>query len=199
MAEHYYSNEPGCESREREIEYASPAGPITLATDRGVFSGSRVDFGSDLLIRTVARLEAGPSSVLDLGCGYGPIGISLGVLWKEARIAMGDVNERAMELALRNAAACGVRAEVFDNADGRPEGLFELAVTNPPIRAGKKVIYALFEEAYELLVPGGVLYVVIQKKQGADSAEAELGALFGNCETVARDAGYRILRSRKTV
>ena len=194
MADHYYTNQPGSVSEERIIHYESPSGELELVTDRGVFSGSRVDFGSDLLIRTVAGLEDEPASLLDIGCGYGPIGLSLGRLWKGCRLTLADVNERAMELCARNARALGLPASVVNNDTDPPAGRFELVLTNPPIRAGKKVIYALFEQAFDSLIPGGRLYVVIQKKQGADSAAEELRRLFGNCETVERDAGYHILR-----
>ena len=197
MGDHYYSADPGSVSEERVIVYPSPVGELSFTTDRGVFSGSRVDFGSDLLIRTVAKLESAPASLLDIGCGYGPIGLSLGLLWPAAALTMADVNERAMNLAVRNAEALHRAATVVHNIDDPPQGPVELVVTNPPIRAGKATVYGIFAQAESLLAAGGRLYVVIQKKQGADSAVRELSRLFGNCETVARDAGFHILRAVK--
>lgn len=198
MAEHYYTNDPTVASKEHELVYASPAGELRLTVDRGVFSGSGVDFGTDLLIRTAAELEEeAPEALLDLGCGYGPIGLTFGRLWPGVRVVMADVNERALALARRNALALGVAAEAVNNETDPPQGPFGLVLTNPPIRAGKQTVYALFAQACGALAPGGRLYVVIQKKQGADSAVKELGRLFGNCRTVEREAGYHILCCEK--
>ncbi len=196
MSDHYYTDRPGSVSEVREIRYNSPVGELTFRTDHGVFSGSRVDYGSDLLIETVYNEEEGPAALLDIGCGYGPIGVTLGKAWPECKIAMVDVNHRAMELARDNAALSGVSAVVTEVTE-IPELPYEVVVTNPPIRAGKETVYGIFAQAFDHLVSGGRLYVVIQKKQGAASAVKELERLFGNCETVERGAGFHILRSCK--
>jgi 16S rRNA (guanine1207-N2)-methyltransferase len=200
MADYYYTDHPESESNEREITYRLENRELQLWTDRGVFSGSRVDHGSDILIQTVYRLETNPEGLLDLGCGYGPIGLSLGKAWPGCRIVMVDVNHRAMDLAVRNAQANGVSAEVLSSdefADAMADARFDVVVTNPPIRAGKAVVYSLFRQAYDHLTEGGRLYVVIQKKQGAESAAKELLRLFGQCETVERESGFHILCSVK--
>ena len=197
MSEHYFTNQPVSESCVREIVYALPEGELRLLTDRGVFSGSRVDHGSDILIRAVRAMEKGPKSLLDIGCGYGPIAIALGKAWPDSRLMMIDVNQRAMELARENAGRNGVSA-VVKEASNLPDEFFEVVVTNPPIRAGKDVVYGIFRQAWDHLPDGGRLYVVIRKNQGAESAVRELQQLFGNCETVERQSGFHILRSRKT-
>lgn len=198
MGDHYYTNDPASVSDERVIVYRAPTGEVSFTTDRGVFSGSRVDFGSDLLIRTVAKAEeAAPASLFDIGCGYGPIGLSLGLLWPQAAVCMADVNERAMALAAKNAQAFRRSVTVVHNQENPPAGPFEVVVTNPPIRAGKATVYGIFAQAHAALTAGGRLYVVIQKKQGADSAVKEIVRLFGNCGTIARDGGFHILRAVK--
>lgn len=200
MADHYYTNTPDSVSDEREIVYDSPVGRLGFITDRGVFSIDRVDYGSDLLIQTVCECEQGTevSSLLDIGCGYGPIALTLGKAFPEAKLVLCDVNDRAMALAARNAKRLGLTVEMHSNSEfWGGENEFELVVTNPPIRAGKKTVYAIFDEGCRKLLPGGRFYAVLQKKQGAESAFKELERLFGNCETVERSAGFHILRSVK--
>ena len=194
MADHYYTDHPESPSEIREITYSLPAGELRLKTDRGVFSGSRVDHGTDILIRTLLEQEKGPAQLLDIGCGYGPIGIALGRTWPRCRVLMVDVNHRAMDLARQNAQENGVDA-VVKEAGSLPDEFFEVIVTNPPIRAGKQVVYGIFQQALDHLPPGGRFYAVIRKNQGAASAVRELERLFGSCETIERQSGFHILRS----
>ena len=111
---------------------------------------------------------------------------------------LADVNERALDLTRRNLARNGVEADVIES-DGFAAigGMFRQVVTNPPIRAGKQVIYAMFDEAFERLEPGGALSVVIRKQQGAPSALKHFETTFGNAEIAAKDAGYWIIRAYK--
>lgn len=194
MADHYYTEHPESPSDIREIFYSLPEGELRLKTDHGVFSGSRVDHGTDILIRTVREREKKPAQLLDIGCGYGPIGIALGKRWPQCQILMVDVNHRAMELARENAKDNGVHA-VVKEASNLPDEYFEVVVTNPPIRAGKNIVYGIFQQAYDHLTEGGRFYAVIRKNQGAASAVKELERLFGNCETIERQSGFHILQS----
>lgn len=138
--------------------------------------------------------------VLDLGCGYGAIGISLAKLNPNAHITMVDINERAVELAVRNIEQNQIKNAAAFVSDGYQQiyDRFHTIVSNPPIRAGKKIIYPLFEQSKDFLVPGGCLYLVIQKKQGAKSAADKLRAVFGNCEVINKKGGYWILKSIRT-
>lgn len=112
---------------------------------------------------------------------------------------MVDVNPRAVELAVLNAQKNGVEAEVrVSDIFGNVTETLSDILTNPPIRAGKKVIYAMFEQAYDHLRPQGHLYVVIRKQQGALSAKAKIEEIFGNCEVINKEKGYYILKSTKT-
>lgn len=211
MEQHYYSKEPVSASHVRYIEYeiAYLSQPLrfTFETDSGVFSISRVDHGTDILLRAIAKDAArqqeedgewkAPKSVLDIGCGYGPIGITLGRFFPEAHVCMVDVNERAMDLARRNAQTARLQDFTVESASSLSAGAFELIATNPPIRAGKAVVYGIFQQALEHLAPGGALYVVIRKNQGGPSAIKELTRLFGGCEVIDRQSGFHILKCIK--
>lgn len=154
-----------------------------------------IDYGSQVLLSTLDFQEG--ESVLDVGCGYGPIGLSLAKAQGVA-VTMVDVNERALDLAKKNASRNGVEAQIFSSdVYEAVEGVFDHVISNPPIRAGKKVVHQVITGSFEHLKPGGDLTIVIQKKQGAPSAKAKMEETFGNCETVKKDKGYYILRSEK--
>ncbi len=112
---------------------------------------------------------------------------------------MADVNARAIRLAGENASRNQVSFAQIVQSDGftNLEGMFDHILTNPPVRAGKAVVHSFFDGAYKHLVPGGCLYVVLQKKQGAPSAATYLEALFGNCTAIAKSAGFRVLRCQR--
>ena len=208
MAQHYYSKDPISASNERNIDYVINVNGIarrySFITDSGVFSISRVDHGTDILLNAILKDEPSePARVLDIGCGYGPIGVVLGTMFPQAHIHMVDVNERAMDLARRNAQRARLAdftVEAVDNLPALlqdPENAFQVVVTNPPIRAGKSVVYCIFQQAFDHLTAGGALYVVIRKNQGGPSAIKELERLFGNCEVIERESGFHILKSIK--
>ena len=135
--------------------------------------------------------------ILDLGCGWGLIGISAAALWPEARVTMGDVNLRALDLSRRNAERNGVSVSCVES-DGMAAFLnrrFDAVLTNPPIRAGKQVIYRRFAEAAACLNPGGALYLVIRKQQGAESCVKYLAGLYGRVEKLNRSGGYWVIRA----
>ena len=196
MADHYYTAQPESEHREREFPVTVRDRTLRFTTDAGVFSRGELDPGSRLLIESMGALSG---DVLDLGCGWGPVGAFLAAFNPEARLILSDVNERAAELAGWNLAKNGIknaRAVASDGFGNLPEAL-DHVVTNPPIRAGKQVIYGLFDEAWRRLRPGGTLTLVIRKQQGAASAQKHLMEVFGNAETIARGGGYHIIRCRK--
>jgi 16S rRNA (guanine1207-N2)-methyltransferase len=136
--------------------------------------------------------------ILDVGCGYGPIGIIISSLYNKP-VTMVDINERAIGLASENIKLNNVqnvnvfKSNIYSAIDTTNK--FASIVTNPPIRAGKDVIYQIYDGAYDRLLPGGELWVVIQKKQGAPSTKTHLEELFGNCEVVGKESGYFILKS----
>lgn len=198
MTQHYYSQKPQTESRPQSIEVKLRGRTFVFATDSGVFSKNNVDFGSQLLVETM--IVEPTAQVLDVGCGYGPIGIVAASLATQGQATMIDINERAIELAKSNALRNGIdNIRVFqsDLLEKVINETYDVVVTNPPIRTGKLSVHTIFEQAHHVLVPGGSLWVVIQKKQGAPSAFSKLEQLFGNVDEVTKDKGYRIFRAIK--
>lgn len=195
--DHYYSVDPSVEHDVREIEEVIRGVPLKLMTDAGVFSRERVDKGTRILLESLPLPEGGP--ILDLGCGYGPIGITLAKLLPDATVYMSDPNRRAVDLARKNAERNGAaNVQVLEGEGYTPlpeEVRFRAIVTNPPFRAGKKVVYALVSEATTRLLPRGSFTCVAQTKQGAKSLRAHLEAVFGNVREVDKKGGYRVLHA----
>ena len=193
---HYYTNNVNAHSDERSFDYKLRGYNFKFTTDVGVFSKKEVDFGSRLLIESFIIPEI-DGNILDVGCGYGPIGLSLAKSYENRDIHMIDVNQRAIELTKKNAKNNQIHnVTVYESFcyDG-VEGKFAVIVSNPPIRAGKKVVHGILEQATKHLVDKGELWIVIQKKQGAPSAKKKMEEVYGNCEVVAKDKGYFILKS----
>lgn len=204
---HYFDRNPEVVHQPKSLQVRVDGVNLTFHTDSGVFSRSQLDFGTNLLIETALadtrkNGTAMHGRLLDLGCGYGPVGIAFKRLFPPLSVVMVDINGRAVELAQKNAAENQIRYPDIREGDGfsviKPDELFDYVLTNPPIRAGKKTVYAFFDGTWQHLKPGGVLYVVIQKKQGAPSAQTRLEELFGNCEMIAHQSGYRILKAVRT-
>jgi 16S rRNA (guanine1207-N2)-methyltransferase len=199
MADHYYTSRPASVHQEIMIEVELRGIRLKLQSDAGVFSKNRIDTGTRLLIESL-RLNLGCRQVLDLGCGYGPIGLTIAKLLPQARVYMSDVNERAVELAQINAAANHIGNVVIKFGEGITPFAgerFDLIVTNPPIRAGKQVIYAMIDQAHCVLTDAGWFVAVIATKQGAKSYERKLETVFGNVAEWEKGGGYRIVASQK--
>lgn len=197
MSEHYFSKNPQSKSMPQAWVYTLRGKDYSFISDVGVFSKNEVDFGTRLLIEQF-KVPDISGDILDLGCGYGPIGIVLADWHQTRNVMMVDVNERALTLARENALKNDVENIEVIQSDGFShlgQRSFAAVVTNPPIRAGKKVVHKMFEESKRALLRHGELWVVIQKKQGAPSAKEKLEALFGNVEVVFRSKGYFILKA----
>lgn len=192
--EHYYTQNPQTPHNVKSISFTVKGIKLYFYTDTGVFSKDKVDYGSEILIQSLPVLTG---KILDLGCGYGVIGISVAKTNPETHVTMVDINERAVELAAQNVKKNHIKNAVVHASDGFQQisHQFNAIVSNPPIRAGKKVIYPLFEQSKNFLLPGGSLYLVIQKKQGAKSAVEKLMSVYGNCEVINKKGGYWILKS----
>lgn len=193
MTEHYYTQTPGAAHDEKQVIFEVLGLRLQCTTDAGVFSRDGLDMGTRILLEALPPLSG---RILDLGCGWGPVGTALGRKYPDAQILMSDVNQRAAELAGRNLRSNGVTNAAVVQGDGYEavEGCFDAIVLNPPIRAGKGVIYALFDGARAHLTDGGALYIVIRKQQGAESAEKYLKTLYGSVERICREKGYWVLR-----
>lgn len=196
MGEHYFSEAPASAHDLRSFTLEHAGRTLQFQTDAGVFSREHLDKGTALLLRALPDAFAG--AVLDLGCGWGPVGVCLAARWPQASIVMTDINERAVALSCGNLQANGLRAEVVQG-DGLTHlsTSFDLIATNPPIRAGKAVVLRLLEDSLAHLTPDGALYVVMRKQQGAESAQKHLQRLGAAVEIVERGGGFRVFRATR--
>lgn len=191
----YYAENPDAAHDIYELRVELLGQKMTFLTDAGVFSKKIVDFGSQLLLKCLEVNQG--ETVLDVGCGYGPLGLSLAKAYG-VQATMVDINTRALDLARRNAEKNNAKATIFQsNIYARVQGRFDHVISNPPIRAGKQVVHEIIEKSKDFLEIGGDLTIVIQKKQGAPSAKSKMEDVFGNCEILKKDKGYYILRSVK--
>ena len=189
MTEHYYTNNPDLAHDEHPVTFIALGNEITCTTDAGVFSRDGLDMGTRILLEALPALRG---RILDLGCGWGAAGVAVGKKYPNTEIVMSDVNRRAVDLARRNLAANGIKNAAAVCGDGLETvtGAFDAILLNPPIRAGKAVVYRLFADSAKRLSENGALYIVIRKQQGAESAAKYLSTLFARVDRIARDKGY---------
>ena len=198
----YFEPQPAVPSRPRQVRLTLPDLTIELATDSGVFSGDGVDAGTKYLLLDAPPPPDGPIDLLDLGCGYGPIAITLARRAPLATVWAVDVNERAVGLCAANAAtagATGVRALAAADPDSAvAAGLpaltqFGAIYSNPPIRIGKAALHSLLSGWLTHLVPGGHAYLVVQKHLGSDSLQRWLELQGWPTTRISSRAGFRLL------
>jgi 16S rRNA (guanine1207-N2)-methyltransferase len=193
VGEHYFTSEPGTASRPRAVDLVLPDLHLRLATDRGMFSPDRIDPGTRILLETVPAPPP-TGDLLDLGCGYGPITLTMARRSPQARVFGVDVNERALDLARRNASAAhldNVRFHLPDEID--PLLSFDALWSNPPIRIGKAALHDLLGTWLARLLPGATAHLVVQKHLGSDSLQRWLTAEGWPAERIAARSGYRVL------
>ena len=198
---HYFVNDDNVVSKPRKVVYSINGVDFSFESDNGVFSKNELDKGSELLIETLLPIDLG-KSLLDLGCGIGVIGLTLAYFHPGLNVCLSDVNTRALSLCDANAKTLRLSQQVTilqSDIYTKVEGKFDSIVSNPPIRAGKKVTYEIYRGALEHLNDGGSLYIVIRKQQGALSVKSYLEQLFGNVTVLAREKGYFILKSTLTI
>ena len=200
MADHYFTNKPNTESEQSTWTYKLRGHTFKFVTDLGVFSKKTVDFGSRLLIETIDLDTMVEGDILDVGCGYGPMGLSLAKEDSERTVEMVDVNERALGLAKQNASNNRISnakihlSDIYQQVEGNS---FAAIISNPPIRAGKKVVHEILTGSFPRLKSQGTLTIVVQKKQGAPSAKEKMEETFGNVKVITKDKGYWIIQSTK--
>ena len=193
--EHYFTADPSVKSEERIIEYEIKDKKLSFISDNGVFSKNHVDSATELLVKTIYDEVKG--KILDVGCGYGVIGITLATSKNVTDVEMIDINHRALYLAKRNAEKNKVasKIKIFEsNGFEQIKEKYDAIITNPPIRAGKAVIYQMYADAKEHLKKDGALYIVINKKHGAPSTIKYLEELFGNSEILDKKAGFNVIK-----
>lgn len=193
---HYYLNDPNLKSEPKEINYNYRNFALSFRTDAGVFSKTRVDFGTHLLLQNLPD-ALGKKRILDLGCGYGIIGLSLAKAYPDSFITLVDVNQRALLLTRLNAENNQIEnIDIIEsNLYEKIEGKYDLIISNPPFRAGKRVVHQIVEEAKEHLNVQGSLFIVVQKKQGAPSLLRKMAEVFIKTNVVFSSKGYQIIKA----
>ena len=194
---HYYTDNSDLASDRRSFSYYFDNEKFIFTTDNGVFCKDNVDYGSYLLIKNTYRKKLG-SKILDLGCGWGVVGIIIKRFNEDIDVTSVDVNPRAIDLTKVNASNNKTLIEASLCLDiSALNLLFDSVILNPPIRAGKVVIYGLYEKAYDVLNKNGSLYIVIQKKQGAQSSIKKLNELFTQVTILDKSGGYWVIQAIK--
>jgi 16S rRNA G1207 methylase RsmC len=192
--DHYFSASPASADERRRIDVTLAGRDLSLEVAPGIFSPAHVDLGTRVLLRTV---PAPRGRVLDIGCGWGPIAITAALMAPDATVTAIDVNERALDLARRNAVTAGVgdRVVVAHPNDVPASQTFDTIWSNPPIRIGKPALHELLAMWLPRLTPGGEAWLVVQRNLGADSLAAWLAEQgWGSVEKVASAKGFRVLR-----
>ncbi|HEV2440498.1 MAG TPA: class I SAM-dependent methyltransferase [bacterium] len=196
MASHYFTPAPpdeGRPARERTIRFTDGGREYRFRTAAGVFSRGAVDRGTRLLLEAVD--PAGAGTILDLGSGYGALGIVMAARAPGARVTLVDINPRATALAaanIRDNAVANAEARTGDGCAPVGDARFDLILINPPIRAGRAVVLRLLGEAHARLAPGGRFYLVARTSQGARTLARCMGEVFGRVREVERGGGFRV-------
>ena len=192
---HYFTNETDLKSEIRTISYTNGSFSFEFKSDNGVFSKDHLDYGSKLLIETIIKNDIRNKRVLDVGCGYGFIGITLSKIL-DNEVTMVDINKRAIHLCEMNIKDNKVNAKAFEsNVYDNVKDKYDVIVTNPPIRAGKKIVLEILAGAKEFLNIDGELWFVIRKDQGAKSIAKELESTY-NLEIIEKSKGFYIFRAK---
>lgn len=195
---HYFENNENLKSEVIKINFYFRGKSLEFLSDNGVFSKNSIDFGSSTLLKNLEKIKDG-SKVLDVGCGYGTLGVSLACVYQTCEFDLVDVNLRAVNLAKQNAINNNaLNVNVFEsNVYEKVTDKYDLIVTNPPIRAGKDVVHNIILNGFNYLNNNGALWCVIQKKQGAPSAIKALEEKYAKVTVVAKEKGYYIIKAEK--
>jgi len=193
---HYYSEHQTSPLKLRKINAFLRNNNLEFYTGSGIFSPDKVDFGSKLLIESC--IIKPDWDILDLGCGYGAVGISIAKAFPRARVFMTDINKRAVKLALKNITLNNIKAEV------KQGGLFEkikekfdTILVNPPQKAGKEICFSMIEQSFGYLKDGGLLQLVARHNKGGKSLKKKMESVFKNIETMEKKKGYSVYISQK--
>lgn len=198
---HYYQFDEKIISNEKEIEFNIENTIIKLFTDHGVFSYNELDYGTELLLKTIIKYnDFNNKKVIDLGCGYGPIGLYLQKHFhKNINMTMADINPRAIELTKKNALIndLSVNILVSDFFEKVDQHSFDFIISNPPIRIGKQNLFKTYKDSFDRLVDNGSLWIVVRKQQGALSHVEFLKTIYKEVNIINRSKGYFIIQAIK--
>jgi 16S rRNA G1207 methylase RsmC len=195
VEEHYFSSDPATAKKTVSIAIQVAGAELSLQAASGTFSSSKLDAGTAVLLRH-DRLFPKDGNVLDLGCGWGPIGISIAHSSPKTKVFGIDINQRSIEQSNLNAKALKLSNYQALHAENLPADLsFSAIWSNPPIRVGKKVLHELMQTYIPRLEPGGKAMLVVQKNLGADSFQRWLTTTFDGSEVkrIDTDKGYRVI------
>ncbi|MEM3770307.1 MAG: methyltransferase [Candidatus Bathyarchaeia archaeon] len=195
---HYFAPKPKSKPQFGIIQTRLRGMSFKFLTASGVFSKKRVDLGTRLLIEAMVLPETG--YILDMGCGYGAVGIAAAKLNPKLHVVMVDVNERAIRLAKQNIRLNHVyNAEVKKGTLYQPvkDTLFNCILSNPPVSAGLAMVKAIITEATKHMAEKATLQMVVKSKIGGKRLQQILEEAFGNCTILARESGYRVLMAEK--
>lgn len=187
---HYFTNDDSIKSEIKKVNVRLKNQSLSFYTDNGVFSKKGLDFGTRSLLES---LESIAGDVLDLGCGYGPIGIYLKKEYP-VTVDMIDINKRSLDLACKNAVLNKVDVHIIEsNGYENIVKKYDYIITNPPIRVGKKILYSLLLEAKEYLKENGELWFVIHKDQGAKTVAKDMESAY-KVEIINKNKGFYIIK-----
>jgi 16S rRNA (guanine1207-N2)-methyltransferase len=194
--EHYFSTEPRVASRPMTVRVDLPDRTLELVTDRGVFAHGRIDRGTELLLRSIPPPPS-TGDLLDLGCGYGPIAVTVALRAPAARVWAIEVNQRALELCSRNARANGAANFVVVSPEHVPDGVrFNAVYSNPPVRLGKEALHDVLRTWLNRLAAASTAFLVVQRHLGSDSLVRWLEQDGHEVTRLRSRWGYRVLEVR---
>lgn len=195
MSEHYYTEKPTSEIREKVFTETCRNKTLELVSVSGVFAfENHIDKASRLLIE---NFKPHGNRVLDIGCGYGAIGLFIKVIYPQLIVTLTDINERAVLYARKNAERNNLWVNIVKGNlyEAVGDSIFSDIVTNPPITAGKKVVTQLIQEAGQHLEHNGALWLVAYHNKGGSTYKKIMEETFGNVEDVEKQGGIRVYRS----
>lgn len=191
---HYFTNNEDLKSEIKTIKYSYLETSLTFFSDNGVFSKEKIDYGSKVLVETYLENKKNINSILDMGCGYGYIGVTLSKILN-IEVDMCDINKRALHLAEKNIKENKVACDVFfSDAYENVSKKYDLIITNPPIRVGKEILLNILTKAKTYLNDAGELWFVIRKDQGAKSVIKSLESVY-KCEVIKKSKGFYIIKA----
>jgi 16S rRNA G1207 methylase RsmC len=200
MAEHYFTEKPQSEFRKERFIVEILGQKVIINSGSGIFSLKEMDFGTELLIKN-SKIPKDDAEVLDLGCGYGIIGIALKKKYPGLNITLSDVNDRAIQMAKENCKENNVeclvfKSDIFSNPALRDK-TFDVILTNPPFSAGKKVCIEIINQSREHLNKDGFLELVAPHNKGGESLKKVMLSVFGNVSELVKKRGYRVYCSER--